>query len=251
LPHRLYAAWQDENTRSWHTIGRLTRLANDHYEFVFTKGARVLGAMPKDLFGMNIFHSYRSAQLLPIFKNKLPSRSRSDYAQMTNWLNVSGNERDFDLLSKFGLIPGTDSTLVYPEPDVNSGRYSLEFFVHGVRYTESNAAEWCNYAQNGMRLLPLFDVQNPVDPEAVAIRPDKKNILLGYVPSFYVQDVCRILRDARGLESARITVVKCNNDAPPQLKLLCRFEAAVPLGFRALDSEFHQPLEQSVLRAAL
>jgi hypothetical protein len=99
--------------------------------------------MPKDLFGMNTFQSYRSPELLPLFKNKLPSRSRPDYLQMASWLNLSGAETDFDLLSKFGLIPGTDSTLVYPEPDMTLGRYSLEFFVHGVRHMQHDALEWC------------------------------------------------------------------------------------------------------------
>jgi hypothetical protein len=249
LPNKLYAAWQDETSRSWHTIGRLARLRNDEYEFVFTKGAQILGAMPKDLFGMNTFHSYRSSVLLPLFRNKLPSRSRPDYTQMANWLNLTGEEMDFDLLSKFGLIPGTDSTLVYPEPDVTTGRYKLEFFIHGVRYVQNDAREWCKNAQAGTRLLPLLDVQNPVDPDAVTLRPEGKNFLLGYVPSFYASDFRKILSDTRGLETARITVLKCNNDAPPQMKLLCRFEAAVPQSFRALDTEAHQPLQQPLLRA--
>jgi hypothetical protein len=249
LPNRLYAAWQDEKSRSWHTIGRLARLRNDEYEFVFTKGVKVLGAMPKDLFGMNIFHSYRSSQLFPLFKNKLPSRSRTDFLQMANWLNLSGAEQDFDLLSKFGLIPGTDSILVYPEPDVILGRYNLEFFVHGVRYMRNDAIEWYKDAQAGTRLLPLLDVQNPVDPKAVALRPEGMNILLGYVPSFYASDFRKILSDPQNGESARIKVLKCNNDASPQLRLLCQFEAAVPQSFRTLETEEHQPLQQPLLRA--
>lgn len=248
LPSRVYAAWQDETSRSWHTIGRLTRLKNE-YEFVFTKGSSILGAMPKTLFGMDTFNVYRSSDLLPLFKNKLPSRNRPDYSQMANWLNLTGQEQDFELLSKFGLIPGTDSILVYPEPDVVLGRYSLEFFVHGVRHMQPDAFEWCKDAQAGARLLPLLDVQNPVDPDAVALRPDKKNVLLGYVPSFYASDFRKILSDPRNVETARIKVLKCNNDASPQLRLLCRFEATVPQTFRALDTEAHQPIEQPLRRA--
>ena len=168
---------------------------------------------------------------------------------MASWLNLTGVEQDFDLLSKFGLIPGTDSTLVYPEPDVTSGRYSLEFFVHGVRHMRNEAPEWCKTALAGTRLLAMLDVQNPVDHNAVAIRPEEKNFLLGYVPSFYASDFRTILSDPRSLETARITVLKCNNDAPPQLRLLCRFEATVPQTFRALDTESHQPLQLPLLRA--
>ena len=103
--HRLYAAWQDEN-RSWHTIGRLTQRGG-LYEFVFTKGASVLGTMPKDLLGMNIYHSYRSPQLFSLFRNKLPSRTRPDFRQMAGWLGLSGDESEIALLEKFGLIPGS------------------------------------------------------------------------------------------------------------------------------------------------
>ena len=199
---------------------------------------------------MNIYHSYRSADLLPLFRNKLPSRSRPDFYQMTRWLDLTGKESDFEQLAKFGLIPGTDSTLVYPEPEVSFNKYRLEFFVHGVRYMRDDGIEWCKSAQPGHQVLPLLDVQNPVDPRAVALRPHEQNILLGYVPTFYASDLYTILSDTRRAEAARITVLKCNSDAPPQLRLLCRFEAPIPQSFVPLNSEEHQPLEQPLLRAA-
>lgn len=246
---RLFAAWQDEKSRSWHTIGRLTRLRKDEFEFVFTKGAAVLGAMPKDLLGMNTFHSYRSAELLPLFRNKLPSRNRPDFIRMANWLSLDGTESDFEQLAKFGLILWTDSTIVYPEPDVSSNSYMLEFFVHGVRYMQVDAVEWCKNTQVGAQLLPMLDVKNPIDPRAVALRPHDKNILLGYVPAFYASDFYTILSDTRRAKAARISVVKCNDDAPPQLRLLCRIEAPIPQSFVALNTEEHQPLQQPLLRA--
>jgi hypothetical protein len=93
-------------------------------------------------------------------------------------LNLCGNEDEFVLLSKCGLIPGTDSVLVYPEPGLSEGRYQLEFFVHGIRHMHSSASKWCEEVEQGERLFPLLDVQNPVDPNAVALRT-ANNVLIG------------------------------------------------------------------------
>ena len=82
---------------------------------------------------------------------------------------MCGDEDEFVLLSKCGLIPGTDSVLVYPEPGLSEGRYQLEFFVHGIRHMHSSASKWCEEVEQGERLFPLLDVQNPVDPNAVAL----------------------------------------------------------------------------------
>jgi hypothetical protein len=122
LPASLYVAWQNQVTRVWHTVARLSR-SEAGYELVFTRGVSSLLTIPADLFRMDVRKRYISNALFPLFKNRLPSRSRTDFEKMARWLNVKGDEDEFALLSKFGLIPGTDSLLVYPEPDVVSGVY--------------------------------------------------------------------------------------------------------------------------------
>src|SRR3954466_2236151 len=165
----LYLAWQDTETRAWHTIARLRR-KNGEYELVFTHGVERLRSVPSDLFRMDVRQRYASAELLPVFKNRLPSKSRADFAKMASWLDLRGGESEFDLLTRFGLIPGTDSILVYPEPEIIDGRYRLEFFVHGIRHMHKDALSLCDGLKPGDRLLPVLDIQNPVDPNAVAVR---------------------------------------------------------------------------------
>jgi hypothetical protein len=241
LPTNLYVAWQNQATRAWHTVARLSRTPTG-YELVFTRGATNLLTVPSGLFRMDVRKRYSSDQLFPLFKNRLPSRSRADFPKIAHWLNVMGSEDEFDLLSKFGLIPGTDSLLVYPEPDVISGTYGLEFFVHGIRHMHKEALELCSALKVGERLLPLLDVQNPVDPNAVAIRCVDPPVLIGYVPTFYSTDFRQLLSQPKLAAKARLTLVRFNDDAPNQLKLLCRFACAVPQGFRALNSEAHEPV---------
>jgi hypothetical protein len=149
-----------------------------------------------------------------LFKNKLPPRGRTDFAKMARWLNLCGDEDEFVLLSKCGLIPGTDSVLVYPEPGLSEGRYQLEFFVHGIRHMHSSASKWCEEVEQGERLFPLLDVQNPVDPNAVALRT-ANNVLIGYVPTLYTGDLKRALDSvSRHSALARISILQNNVDAP-------------------------------------
>ena len=235
----VYVAWQDSASRSWHTFARLTH-KNDDYEFAFTKGADRLSSVPRDLFGMDLKDRYRSNDLISLFKNKLPPRSRSDFMKLATWLNLRGDEKDFDLLAKFGLIPGTDSLLVYPEPEVAAGRYALEFFVHGIRHMHKEALHYCENASEGDKLLPLLDVKNETDANAVALRTTDGAFLVGYVPSFYSADVRTLLAEPSLAKTARIEVIRNNRDAPIQLRLLCRFTSDVPSGFMALNTVSHE-----------
>jgi hypothetical protein len=98
----------------------------------------------------------------------------------------------------------------------------------------------CENVTSGSRLLPVLDVQNPVDKNAVALRCEDETILIGYVPTFYAGDVHRILSDSKIASSAKISVIRNNVDAPLQLRLLCSFDATVPLGFHPLNTDVHK-----------
>lgn len=237
----LYVAWQDQASRAWHTIARLRRVGED-YEFLFTRGVRELNSIPLDLFRMDVNKRYRSAELIPLFRNRLLSRSRTDFSKVAKWLNLSGTEGEFESLSKFGLIPGTDSILIYPSPQIESQTYSLEFFVHGIRHMHPDMISHCDGLMEGSKLLPLLDVQNHMDASAVAFRCENDFRLIGYLPTFYAGDAHAILANQTLAKSARITVIRNNKDAPVQLRLLCRFEATVVENFQSLNSEAHRPL---------
>jgi hypothetical protein len=237
----LYVAWQDESTRAWRTIARLHRTERGDYEMNFTRGADRLKSIPSTLFKMDVNATYTFSELIPLFKNKLPPRSRNDFYKMADWLDLSGNEDEFTTLSRFGLIPGSDSILIYPEPEIVGSIYKLKFFVHGIRHMHSDAVSLCDNLLRGSRLLPVLDVQNPVDRNAVALRCEDKTILIGYVPTFYAGDIHDILLDASSASSATVRVVKNNIDAPLQLRLFCEFEAIVSTTFRSLDTDTHKP----------
>lgn len=241
MPRDLFVAWQDQATRSWHTIARLRRVGEE-YEFLFTRGVSRLKSVPLDLFRMDVNKRYRSADLIPLFRNRLLSRSRTDFSKIARWLNLKGDEEEFESLSKFGLIPGTDAVLIYPSPEIEKQTYNVEFFVHGIRHMHPEMIAHCDTVAEGSKLLPLLDVQNPIDTNAVALRTEKDFRLIGYVPAFYVGDIRAILADASLAKTASITVIRNNRDAPVQLRLLCRFSAKVSEGFLSLNTDVHKPL---------
>jgi hypothetical protein len=253
LVDRLYIAWQDES-RSWHTIGLLTRVPESGYEFVFTEGVLALPSVLSAPFPLEPGQTYRFNDLIPILRNRLPSKSRADFMKMAGWLGLRGDEDDYTLLTRFGLIPGTDSFLIYPEPRVLvSGQYDLEFFVHGIRHMHPAAAEWCEKASAGDRLLPLLDVQNTHDQNAVALRPADECFLIGYVPAFYSTDFRKLLSCEKCAAKARITVARNNRDAPAQLRLVCKISSPIPVNFTPLNTANHRPLQTAQpphLRAA-
>jgi hypothetical protein len=161
---------------------------------------------------------------------------------------LRGDESDFDLLGKFGLIPGTDGLLVYPAPRVEDGRYTLEFFIHGIRHCHGNGEKghlhgdvmtWCQSAQPGDQLFPLLDVQNEFDPNAVALRADKGTVAVGYVPRFYTRDLKSILEKPELAKNAKFELVRNNVDAPLQIRMLCRFTSEVHEDFKSLGDAAH------------
>lgn len=242
LTSKLFLAWQDRETRRWHTIGLLTAIDSGSYEFVFTNGVTHLRSVPSNLFKMEPGERFLSTDLMPLFKNKLPPRTRTDFAKIAHWVGLDGKEDEFTLLKGFGLIAGTDGLMVYPEPKVEDGSYTVDFFVHGMRHMHSDVANWCTGRSEGEMLLPLLDVKNPVDTSAVALRDKNETIIVGYVPTFYADDLYRILRHKEVARDAEIRIRRINTDAPIQLRLLCRFTARTKENFRPLDTSDHQPL---------
>lgn len=222
MDRHLFVAWQDDN-RGWHTIGRLSRTP-DSYEFAFTHGARPLAAVLQRVFGLEVGYLYRFRTLLPIFQTRIPSSSRPDFWQMSGWLQAGEHFDEFSLLSAFGRSPGTDGLLLYPPAQQVGSQFRLEFFVHGVRHMHSDVSAWISSARPGQVILPMLDVKNEVDPNAVALRAQNGTIILGYVPSFYARAVAGAIKDDRLLVNSSIALLAANIDAPAQLRLFCRFE---------------------------
>lgn len=134
----LFLAWQDQNSRSWFTIGRLT-FDGINYEFTYTQG--VLEAQKKCGFEPlvsfpRLGEVYKSTYLFPVSANRLNPKNRPDCSSFLHGLNLSQDEREpIAILARSGGRRETDTLTVFPCSELDSeGRYCLHFFLHGLRY---------------------------------------------------------------------------------------------------------------------
>lgn len=237
----IYVLWQEAKSRRWRVVARLDAHA-DGFSFRYTRGADpAVGFVP---FGRmtKLDAEYRSTELFPLFANRLLAAGRPEYADFMDWLDASGGTLGpIEILARSGGQRATDQLLLYPKPERSAeGLYRLSFFAHGLRHAEPGTEPRVLGLSPGDPMFPMYDVQNPADQHAVALRSKDPVQLLGYVPRVFARDI-KACVSANPPDRARITVRKVNPTAPSQFRLLCSFEADWPADFDPCGGEEFQP----------
>lgn len=242
----LYIAWQDPQTRLWHTVGRLSR-ENSMYRFVYTQGAltsprfKYLGRMH------DLRQSYWSQDLFPLFSNRVLDSSRPEYPDYVRWLAIDPMQQNdpMQLLARSGGKRATDELCVYPHPEINErGEIELFFLSHGLRYLDEATLQHIDRLQNGDRLTLRHEDDNAYDRFALLLETDKP-VTVGYCPRYLSQDLCQIM----AVSDVQLTVERLNPDAPIQFRLLCRAAFRPPLGIEIFANDEHSPLEKVAVAA--
>lgn len=241
---KLYLAWQDPEKRSWYPVGVLTIDENGVYRFSYTKGA-----LSSDNFvpfvGMTDHDSvYESRKdLFPLFSNRLLSDSRPEYKKYLRWLGVSEDEDNpLDMLAMTEGIRATDTLEVFKCPTPNSkGEYEIDFFSHGLRHLARRVIERVNHLKKGERLFLARDMQNKHDSWAMALRTDDPVEFAGYCPRYLSHDFWQLLEENRAMD-VLVTVERVNEDAPFNLRLLCKLVAPWPKDFQPCSDDKFKPL---------
>jgi hypothetical protein len=254
----LYLAWQDPVGRSWFPIGRLS-MHPAGYEFAYTHGAREArsaGFLPlpgfPDLHGV-----YYSAELFPVFSNRLLPRSRPEFNEYVRWLSVPEPVEDpFVLLARGGGHRVTDTFEVFPQPELDeAGNYHIHFFVHGLRHFSQSSQLRAAQLTAGERLYLMHDLQNPWDRNALVLRTAETKPgdlhLVGFCPRYLSQDVVE-LGLAVGQDEPEVVVHRVNSPpAPIQFRVLCRLSISASGGYRPFSSSLYQPIPSDALAAAV
>ncbi len=132
----LYLAWRQPDRRWW-PVGRLSHDGSE-YVFTYIKGAVSAGegGFRPLLSFPDLDEVYVSKELFPLFGNRLPPRSRPDYQDFVEWLDLGPGEADpMGMLARSGGRRETDMFEVFPVPEPSlDDRYESAFFVHGLRY---------------------------------------------------------------------------------------------------------------------
>lgn len=240
----LFLAWQNPISRRWFPIGRLTFDGN-LYRFGYIQGVvtaqregdfELLWAFPE----LNTV--YESYELFPLFSNRLLRRSRPEYPDFLQWLNLPDHTHDpITLLSRSGGQRATDSLEVFPYPERDKqGRYQAHFFSHGLRYLPAETQPHILHLQPGDRLYVAHDCQNPYDDKALMLRTEDKYIV-GYCPRYLVNDFFDLL--ARAPKKLEVVVERVNPAPTPlQFRLLCNLRAEWSADFEPFSDRAYQPL---------
>jgi hypothetical protein len=241
---KLFLAWQDAISRAWFPVGKLTHQDGLYY-FAYIQGA--LEAKEKANFQPmwpfpDFNHRYSSSDLFPLFANRLLKRSRPDFLDFVQWLNIPQDQNDpLALLARSGGKRKTDSFEVFPEPERDeSGQYHVHFFTHGLRhFPEANQA-FVRTLQPGERLFITHDMQNPVDSRALILRTEDLHSV-GYCPRYLNQDFFEQV--SRFPEQVIVTVERVNPPPTPlQFRLLCSLTATWPDDFQPFSGAIYQPI---------
>lgn len=241
----LYLAWQaPEPSRAWFPIGRLDAEPETYYRFRYTGGA--LEAQKQT--GMNPLYAfpkfdqkYESPELFPLFKNRVLSPSRRDFADHLSWLGLDSSHADpMEMLAVSGGERVTDNLEVFPrilkEPD-NS--FQVRFFLHGMRHVSDPAKVRGQSLQAGESLRVMVELDNPVTRLALALHTQDYQ-MVGWAPRYLVADLLRGVSEAPVL-SARI--VKINEGTVPlNRRVLVEMTGRVSQDYVPMETPDFSPL---------
>ena len=243
MSDKLIVAWRKQNNQQWFIVGFLTREQNEgqcNYIFHYTQGVKKAlqnGFSP--IFGeddsRDLSKQYFSNMLFPVFSNRLMTKSRPEYPQYKDWLELEDEINPLIELMKSNGVRATDGLQLFGIPKKENDKYIVDFFIHKSNLIPTENQKRLTQRSLGEKLYLSKDIQNPYDKDALIIRAENPLEILGYAPRIYTQDFCTLLNHPKA--QAKLSVKKLNPQAPLFYRVLCRFEANWIEGFVPFDSE--------------
>lgn len=234
----VYLAWQSPESRDWHVVGALFE-TNRGYEFRYTKGALVSDKFVPFSGMDDLYKSYISEELFPLFRNRILSNKRPEYPKFIKWLGLEQEGiTPVDILARSGAQRGTDQLQMFQKISVSeTGDYEHYFFAHGLSHLTRSANKRVESLEKGEKLRLCLDCQNAYDQEAVLIRADNPAEILGYCPRYLAKDISLLLKNSEYLD---VFVEMSSEDAPTSYKLMCKVVGRVDLSkyYYTLDDEY-------------
>lgn len=217
------------------------------YRYCYTRGAKMPEFRPFP--GMEkLDQVYESETLFPLFANRLLPPSRPEYEDYLRWSGFDPDNPPQPIVV-LGVTEGirqTDAVEVFPCPAPDAqGCYLNRFFLHGIRWMGMASERRIETLQPGETLRLMLDMQNEVDPSAVALRTENDRTMIGYVPRYLASDVWKLIQNCE-VDLIDLAVERVNPRAPIQNRLLCRMSACWPDDFRPCDGEEFHPLPADV-----
>jgi hypothetical protein len=246
----LFAAWQNPSSRSIVPVARLLRDAQGAYEFAYIRQAelaREQGFCPFVTFP-ELERVYRSAELPPLFTNRLMPSSRPDFPAFVSQLSLDQHADPLDILARSGGRRATDTIEVFSPPTFsNEGQAETFVLARGTRHVPG-AEDAIGGLSAGEVLLVMHDLQNPFGKHALALRTEGQ-AMVGYLPDYLALELART--DASTVAALSVTVERVNAPpAPSSHRLLCRVVLPESLRTTLFQGEQYAPIASTATRWA-
>jgi len=228
----LFLAWQDKvKTRRWFPVGRLdVDQEQPHYRFRYTRGANIAhekAGFPTMLDFPELGQDYRANDLFPLFKNRVITPGRPDFATYLKQLDLAENADPIEILSVDGGFRATDAFEVFPKIERREdGAFRCRFFLHGCRHVNEAAQKRLELLEGGEPLYVALELTNPATQMAVQLQTTDYS-MIGWAPRYLVNDLVAAIAKAPG--DYRAHVVRINPmPAPSKQRVLVELSGHWP-----------------------
>ena len=233
-------------TRAWFPIGRLDVLHDPRsYRFRYTQGARraheSAGFEPLLDFP-ELTRNYESSDLFPLFRNRVISSERRDFADYLRMLDLPQTAEPAEILGVGGGNRATDNFEVFPKIERrDDGSFRCRFFLHGSRYVSAASVARTDQLQVGEQLYITLELTNPVGGVAVQIQTTDYYVI-GWAPRYLVGGLVQAMAHAPGKYAAKVARIN-PSPAPSKQRLLVELSGSWP-AYEPMASGDFEPLVQ-------
>ncbi len=221
----LFLAWQDKaRTKAWFPIGRLDVYEEDPvYRFRYIEGVRrahsEVGFPPLWDFPV-LERDYRSAEIFPLFKNRIMSPRRPDFKDYMSSLQLSPDADPAEILSVNGGYRATDNFQVFPKlVKEDGGCFVCRFFLHGWRYANKSARERLYGLRPGEELRLAVDLNNAETGLAIQIQTTDYH-MIGWAPRYLLYNLATATPESPGEYEVKVVHVPPKSDRTGQRALI-------------------------------
>ena len=125
---------------------------------------------------------YQSAELFPLFQNRVMNRARPDFTEYLHRLDLTEEADPIEILSTNGGHRVTDAYEVFPKIEKDdTGSFSCRFFLHGWRHINDAAKNRIDRLEQEEELYVTLELTNPATGLAVQMQTTDY-YMIGWAP---------------------------------------------------------------------
>lgn len=240
----LFLAWQADKNRGWFPIGQLkSDVESSVYCFNYTKGAERAqkeADFPLLLEFPHLRKKYCSSELFPMFKNRVMSRKRPEFAEYMRSLGLSETSDPIQILTASEGRRVTDAYEVFPKVEKRSdGRFTCRFFLHGNRFTNQHARDRIKSLKSEEKLHIALQTDNPATGRAVQFQTEDY-YMIGWAPRYLVEDISKAMLESH-IDCRAHVVGFASQPAPLKQRILIEMHGRWD-EYEPMSGEDFQPL---------